>query len=71
MIYFVTVIQNYVTNFTISSNGLLKSLYRTEIPRVIFREETMYTNIIIKALLFLFPEEVRKTLVGKHQNISL
>lgn len=71
MIYFVTVIQNYVTNFTISSNGLLKSLYRTEIPRVIFREETMCTNIIIKALLFLFPEEVRETLVGKHQNISL
>ena len=59
MIYFVTVIQNYVTNFKISSNELLKRLYRTEIPRVIFREEAMCTNIIIKALLFLFPEEVR------------
>ena len=71
MICFATVIQNYVTNFKISSNGLLKSLYRTEIPRDIFRGETMWTNIIINTLLFLFPEEVRETLVGKYQNISL
>lgn len=60
-----------VTNFRTSPNALLKSFYRTELLWGTFREETLRTAFIINTLLFLFPEEVRETLVGKHQNISL
>ena len=70
-LYFGTVAEIYVSSFRISPNALLKSLYRTEIPWDIFREETLWTDTIINTLLFLFPEEVRETLVGKHQSISL
>lgn len=66
-LYFGSIAEIYVTNFRISPNALLKSISDFRY----LREETLWTDTIINTLLFLFPEEVRETLVGKHQNISL